>query len=271
MKTSNDKPRNKAFQAVQSSNQTLNNSQFASQKSIVPSKKKIQTIAFDASPHQFDWGKSMVENNIPSAIDPPLTRLAKKKSSTLSIRDIKADTQKQGEEIFKNSQNISQSYVNNLNSMYGFGNDEDNSNNAYDINVDALFLNHNNSNSLFRGNSRIMKSIPRRANIPFNKTFSGFSGISNSGDLGDNKTKDLQNDNQNLFKNLQSSLGFVKIPTQDLNNIDIDENKINDIPDIPLINSRDNSFQNLLKNDHTPALFRGGSSIIDSRILKKHN
>lgn len=43
------------------------------------------------------------------------------------------------------------------------------------------------------------------------------------------------------------------------------------IPDIPNISSRGNSFQQLLKNDPTPALFRGGSSIIDPRMFMKKN
>mmetsp|Transcript_22452 Transcript_22452/g.25836 ORF Transcript_22452/g.25836 Transcript_22452/m.25836 type:complete len:82 (-) Transcript_22452:22-267(-) len=81
----------------------------------------------------------------------------------------------------------------------------------------------------------------------------------------------MQIDNQNLFKSLQSSLQQVKVPLQDYSRFDIDDKLINDIPDMPIISSRDNSFQQLLRNDPTPALFRGSSSIIDSRILRKNN
>lgn len=70
------------------------------QKSIVPTKTKIHTIKFDASPQQLQWQipndeemdqiEKMIGNN-----NGPTTRLGKKKSSTFSINDIKNTTQKQ--------------------------------------------------------------------------------------------------------------------------------------------------------------------------------
>lgn len=129
----------------------------------------------------------------------------------------------------------------------------------YDLNLDDLYLNNNNSG--------IIRSKPQRPNVGFNgKSFSNFSNISNSNDYGKSQ---MQDGNNNLFKVLQNSLGLVKIPTNQFRGLDFDEKDMMDIPDIPNISSRGNSFQQLLRNDPTPALFRGGSSIIDPRMMLK--
>jgi hypothetical protein len=59
---------------------------------------------------------------------------------------------------------------------------------------------------------------------------------------------------------------YLKIPMQDLSRFDYDEKEIDNLPEIPALNSRDNSFQQLL-NQPVPALFKGSSSIIQ-KIVK---
>lgn len=251
------------------------------QKSIVPSRKKVHTIKFDASPKQIEFNNKMQEKDI-GILDnaftnagPPLTRLAKKKSSTFSITDIKNTTQRQleNDEIFNKSQpNVQTQFMTQINNMYNLQNNEDpDPTNPYDIQIESLFQNTNQPNMLFRSNSRITKSIPRRPNVAFGKSLSGFSNVSQV-----EKSQEVQGDALNAYGNLQSSLngiqgsGFLRINAGDLNSrFELDESQINNLPDLPNISSRNNSFQHLLKNDPTPALFRGSSSIIDPKILKR--
>ena len=86
--------------------------------------------------------------------------------------------------------------------------------------------------------------------------------MTNSNDFGNNKSSQMQMDNQNLFATL-SNMGLAKISLQDIGRFDMDDKGLNDIPEIPNISSRNNSFQMLLRNDPTPSLFRGTSSIVD--------
>jgi len=231
----------------------------ASQKSIVPTKKKILTIPADASQHQINWNPTINEEDLDKNT-PPLTRLAKKKSSLLSIKDIGPSIKPLDDEgLFKKSSNISNINYSQLNNLYNLN--EDKADNL-DMNLDGIFLNSN--------NPKITKSIPRRPNVPTGKSFSGFSNVSNSNDFNNNKSSQMQADNQALLSNLQSSFNLVKIPVGDFSRFDIDEKQLDNLPDIPNISSRGNSFQQLLRNDPTPALFRGGSSIIDPRFIKKN-
>lgn len=226
----------------------------------MPSKKPIKTLNYDASLQQINWDPTPEELD---KVTPPLTRLAKKKSSTLSVRDIKNTTQKQieNEDLFnKNSQLASQLNAN-LSQLYNLDNENNNNNDNYDYNIEGLF----------QSNSQVKPAKPtaRRPNFGFGKSMSGFSNISNSNDFNNNKSGMMQADNQNLYKALQNSLGYVKVPI-DFGGMDIDEKELNNIDDIPNISSRGNSFQQLLKSDPTPALFRGSSSIIDPRMLRKN-
>lgn len=236
----------------------------ASQKSIVPSKKEIKTIPYDASLQQINWNPSQLDDDYADKVDPPLTRLAKKKSSTFSVHDIKNTTQKkiENEDLFNKlpSQNLSQFNIGSLNNLYNLG--DNNGDDAVDVNLDGLFKNTNGTKSA--------KPKPIRPSVQFGKTPSGFSNYSNSNDFGNGKSLQMQNDNSNLFKTLQNSLSYVKIPVGDMGRFDIDEKQYDNLPEIPNISSRGNSFQQLLKSDPTPALFRGGSSIIDPRMLKRN-
>ena len=168
-----------------------------------------------------------------------MTRLAKKKSSTFSITDIKIDNSMNNPSQILNQQ---------VSNFYGL---EDNGASAEPL--DNMFL-----------SSRPSRPTPLRLapNISLQRSISGFSNLTNSNDYGNNKSSQMQLDNQNLFTQLQN-IGLAKIPIQDLSRFDIDEKGLNDIPDIPNISSRGNSFQMLLRNDPTPSLFRGTSSIVD--------
>ena len=225
------------------------------------------TVPKDASQHQIVWNPDLNEDDIDKNA-PPLTRLAKKKSSTFSIHDIKKPIQTLDESGLKKrtSNGMSQINLTNLNNLYNLGDDINPDN--YDINLDGLYLNSS--------NPKATKPTPRRpnANTGFGKSLSGFSNFSNSNDFGNGKSSQMQLDNNNLFKtlqnsmNFQNSMGFVKVHIN-VEPFDIDDKQYDNIPDIPNISSRGNSFQQLLKNDPTPALFRGGSSIIDPRMIKK--
>lgn len=209
----------------------------------MPTKKKIQTYKFDATPQQINWNHEKADNEFLNRTC-PMTRLAKKKSSTFSITDIKIDNS-----MHNPSQNLNQQVFN----LYGL---DDNGPSVEPL--DNMFL-----------SSKPSRPTPLRPNqnISFQKSMSGFSNLTNSNDFGNNKSSQMQLDNQNLFSQLQS-MGLAKIQLQDLSRFDIDEKNLNDIPDIPNISSRGNSFQMLLRNDPTPSLFRGTSSIID---FKKKN
>jgi hypothetical protein len=225
------------------------------------------TVPADASQHQIVWNPDMNEEDLGKNA-PPLTRLAKKKSSTFSIHDIKKPPQALDEVGLKKrtSNGMSQINLTNLNNLYNLGdgmNPDD-----FDINLDGLYLNSS--------NPKITKSIPRRPNVGagFGKSLSGLSNMSNSNDFGNGKNSQMQADNNNLFKTLQNSLnfqnsmGFVKVPIN-VEPFDINEKEYDNLAEIPNISSRGNSFQQLLKNDPTPSLFRGSSSIIDPRMIKK--
>lgn len=210
---------------------------------------------YDASLQKINWNPTPANDNI----DPPMTRLMKKKSSTFSVRDIPHDPQRGHDDddiVGRGSLNLSQLNLNNLSNIYNLNND---ANDNFDINLDGLFPGSQNTKTL--------KPTARKPNVSFGKSLSGFSNISNSNDFGNNKSSLMQQDNQNLFKTLQNSLNFVKIPVSDFVNYDLDDNY--NVPEIPNISSRGNSFRDLLKSDTTPALFRGGSSIIDPRLLKR--
>lgn len=275
----------KAFEVGSSGPSQLQTSQITNtQRSIVPIKKKIHTIKFDASPHQLVYeipdDKEIEQIEKTLSQNGPMTRLNKKKSSNFSITDIKNTTQRQieNEDLFNKangngtSQNLSQ-----ILNMYNLPNNDDGDNNPYDVNFDTLFLNQSqnqNSNMMLRSNSRITRSIPRRPNLQFNgKSLSGFSNFSNN---DDNRGITGHGEGSNIF-NMHGSLngalgnGIIKIQANDINRFDIDENQINNLPDIPNIGgSRNNSFQQLYKSDNTPALFRNGSSIIDPKMLRKN-
>ena len=238
----NEKEENKtskSFQIAPSVSQKIDESVFSSQRSIVPTKKKIQTYKFDATPQQINWGFSEKADNDLLNRTWPMTRLAKKKSSTFSITDIKIDNSMNNPSQILNQQ---------VSNFYGL---EDNGASAEPL--DNMFL-----------SSRPSRPTPLRLapNISLQRSISGFSNLTNSNDYGNNKSSQMQLDNQNLFTQLQN-IGLAKIPIQDLSRFDIDEKGLNDIPDIPNISSRGNSFQMLLRNDPTPSLFRGTSSIVD--------
>lgn len=143
----------------------------ASQASIVPTKPKIHTIKYNATPQQLaelacgippDHEIEEIEKSLNA--DRPLTRLMKK-SSTFSINDIKTSTQRNIDtELFNKqsqmSHNMSQFY-----NMYNLQNDDNDNNIQYNDNMDSLFLNNNPSNMLLRSNSKITRSIPRRPTI----------------------------------------------------------------------------------------------------------
>lgn len=109
--------------------------------------------------------------------------------------------------------------------------------------------------------------------VPFGKSLSGFSNISNGNDYGNEKLKDIQEGNSSLFNQMQGAFGgekgYIRIDANELNKYDIDGHGMDNIPDMPLISSRNNSFQQMLRSNPTPALFRGSSSIIDPKILRK--
>lgn len=81
----------------------------------------------------------------------------------------------------------------------------------------------------------------------------------------------MQDGSNNLLKVIENSIGLVRIPTNQFNRLDYDDKEMMNIPDIPNISSRGNSYQQLWRNDSTPALFRGGSSIIDPLMFMKKN
>lgn len=225
-------------------------------KALFPLNKTIQTIPVDASQHQIEWDPDMKEqdyNNVG-----PLTRLSKKKSSIMSIKDIHPSIIKPLDEndLLRRTSNISNiEFSNQINNMYNLDKGNDN----FDSQLERILS----------SNPKITKSIPRRPQITIGKSLSGFSNISNSNDFG-NRNSQLQAENSNLFKNFQGSLNLVKIPMEDLSRFDADEKLMENILDIPIISSRGNSFQNLMKNDSTPALFRGSSSIMDQKNSRKN-
>lgn len=262
----------------------LLSSQFTNtQKSIVPSRKKIQTIKFDASPQRIQWqipdDREMDDIEKSLNMNGPITRMAKKKSSTFSVTDIKNTTQKQidNEDLFNKTStpalnpNMSQIY-----NMYNLqNNDEQDGTNPYDISIENLFQNPSQTNNmLLRSNSKITRSIPRRPNVGIGKSLSGFSNFSANNEAPNEKRED--ENGTNLFNQLHGSLngapgsGYLKIQATDMNRFDmIDENQIGNLPELPNLSSRNNSIQQIYRNDSTPALLRGGSSIIDSKILRK--
>jgi len=239
--------------------QQIDNSFIASQRSVVQTKQTIKTIPIDASPQMINWNPSQLEEEV-EKMDKPLTRLEKKKSSTFSITDIKNTTQKKidNEDLFNKGSLTQNIDLSKLSSLYQLGGDPDNVD--YEPNLDNL---------LQPSNPKITKSIARRPHVPFGKSLSGFSNFSNSNDFGNNKSSLMQDNNTNFLKSLQNSL--VKLPVDRFNHYDIDEKQYDNIPEIPILSSKGNSFQMLFKNDNTPALFRNGSSIIDPRMLKKNN
>jgi hypothetical protein len=233
----------------------------SSQISIVPTKKKIFTIPADASQHQIQWDPYLMNEDEIDNIGMK-TRLSKKKSSIFSIKDI-VDNMKpldDGGLFKKTSNNGRQINMSQLNDFYNLDAG------LQDVNLD---LNLDNRYSSQINRSGIIKSKPQRVSVGFTGKSSGnFSNISNSNDYGRSQIQDGSN---NLFKHLNNSLGLVRIPTNWFNGLEFDDKDMMNIPDIPNISSRGNSFQQLLKNDPTPALFRGGSSIIDPRMFMKKN
>lgn len=169
----------------------------SSQKSVVQTKPKINTIAFDASPQQINWNPTPIDDNL-DKVDAPITRLMKKKSSTLSMKDIKSTTLKKIENedlLNRSSQNFLQIDVSKLGTLYNLNDFPDNAND--DAGSEGL---------LIPSNPKITRSIPRRPNVPFNKSLSGFSNFSNSNDMNNPKNGMMQESSINLFKNLQASL-----------------------------------------------------------------
>jgi hypothetical protein len=169
----------------------------SSQKSVVQTKPKINTIAFDSSPQQINWNPTPNIENLDN-IGAPITRLMKKKSSTLSMKDIKNTTQKKIENedlLNRSSQNFLQIDISKLGSLYNLNDFPDNAND--DAGSEGL---------LIPSNPKITRSIPRRPNVAFNKTLSGFSNYSNSNDMNNPKSGLMQEGNINLFRNLQASL-----------------------------------------------------------------
>ena len=260
----NQKAKAKPFEGGIANTSRFDNSLLsASQKSIVPTKKKILTIPNDPSQHQILWNPSIKEEDL-SQIG-PMTRLSKKKSSILSIRDINPSNIKplDGEDLLKRTSNISQFDMSKqLSNLYNLE-DKEADNNDFDMHLEKALNNNNNSNP------KITRSIARRPPIEaINKPFSGFSNYSNNNDFIGKGNSQTNAQGSNLFKNLSSSFNLVKIPMNEM--FDVDDETMKNLPDIPNISSRGNSFQNLLKSDPTPALFRGSSSIIDQRFIKKN-
>lgn len=268
-------------------------SQFTNtQKSIVPSKKKIQTIQYDASPQQLNWqipdDKEMeqIEKSLNMPIEGRMTRgLSKKKSSTFSITDIKNSAQRvsdNGGLFDKSASNTNQ--LQNLSQIYNLGNinnDDHEVPNLNDFNIDNMFRNPSQNDILFlRSNSRNKKPIPIRRPIPepvFGRSSSAISYNSNIDIDANRGIGSGQHDGVNLLSHLRSSLnadnggsGFLRIQANDLNRFDIDENNIINLPEMPNISSRGNSYNMMLRNDPTPALFRNASSVIDPKILRKN-
>ena len=181
----------------QNGRQMFDSAFISSQKSVVQTKPKINTIAFDASPQQINWNPTPVDDGA-DKIDAPVTRLMKKKSSTLSMKDIKNTTQKKIENedlLNRSSQNYLQIDVSKLGNLYNLDNYPDN------VNDDA-----GSEGLLIPSNPKITRSIPRRVNVPFNKSLSGFSNFSNSNDMNNPKSGLMQDSNVNLFKTLQGSI-----------------------------------------------------------------
>jgi hypothetical protein len=232
----------------------------ASQKSIVPTKKKILTIPADASQHQIQWDPYIM-NEDEIGKTGPMTRLSSKKNSIVSFRDSRNMKPLDDEALFKKaSNNGRQINISQLNDFYNLDPGLQDVN--YDLNLDNPYSSQINK-------SGIIISKPQRPNFGFTGKSSGnFSNISNSNDYGRSQMQDGSN---NLIKALHNSLGLVRIPTNQLNGLDFDDKEMMNIPDIANISSRGNSLQQLWRNDTTPALFRGSSSIIDPRMLMKKN
>lgn len=233
----------------------------ASQKSIVPIKKKILTIPVDASQHLINWNPTINDDEINHI--GPMTRLSKKKSSVLSIKDVNPSNIKpMDDELLKkpsigNTQfDISQQ----LSNLYNLDNNDEGNDN-FDLQL-AKVLDSNNVPT------KIHRSIARRPPVAAsNKPFSGFSNYSNNNDFASKPGSQINQEGSNLFKNI-SSFNLVKIPMNDI--FDVDDEAMKNLPEIPNISSRGNSYQNLLKNDSTPTLFKRGSSVIDQRMFKKN-
>ncbi|CAI2364872.1 unnamed protein product [Moneuplotes crassus] len=258
----NQKAKSKPFEGGMASSQKFDNTLLsASQKSVVPTKKKILTIPADASQHLINWNPTINDDEINHI--GPMTRLSKKKSSVLSIKDVNPSIIKpmDDELLKKPSNNISQFDISQqLSNLYNLDNNDEGNDN-FDLQL-AKVLDSNNAPT------KIHRSIARRPPVAAsNKPFSGFSNYSNNNDFTSKPGSQINQEGSNLFKNI-SSFNLVKIPMNDI--FDVDDEAMKNLPEIPNISSRGNSYQNLLKNDSTPTLFKRGSSVIDQRMFKKN-
>lgn len=247
-----------------------------SQLSIIPRRKKVKTIPFDASPHQIEWENAKKKNQEP--VDILLGRntginwgVSKSKESVVSVNNIIGRSQtsnKSDVKLFGKSQDLGADFQNSLNKLYGLKNIGDNPPNPADFNVDSLFgSNVNGTPNLFlkdKPNTRA-RAAYKSSNLNFKNSLSGLSF--NSFEPSDMKIKDTPGVFHGTGTNAPNNFALggdqmIKITARDLNQFDI----INEESDPP---SPNNSLGALFKIDQTPALFRGNSGIIDPKTLKR--
>lgn len=249
-------------------------SQGGSQLSIIPKRKKVKTIPFNASPHQIDWSKDL-----------PLKKIEENVDNLLSISpnlNLQMNRSKESLVSFKNSNNKSQVSVKSLRSeengmkiksefAKGIHNCTDANPiaehlpNPADFNADSLF----GSNAVPSQNMFMRDKTSGRmkaSNFNFKPSFSGLSY--NSFDPSESKLKEPASISQNPVLHLKNSLAIpggenlIRINAKDLHQFEIDHDQLD-------VGSQNGSLAELFDNEQTPLLFRGNSGIIDPHSMKR--
>lgn len=245
-------------------------SQPNSQLSIIPKRKRVKTIPFNASPHNIDWSKSALKKINPAEIlicnSQNLDVNPKKsKESAVSVNNILNRSQvsnrsvKSDDKLFDRSQDIGGLLQSSLQRLYG-GNENGNPHNPAEFNPGSLFSSIKDTQNLQK---KDRGGKPSR-NM-FKNSLSGFSNT--SFDCIDLRGKDLAAPSQNPVSILQNSLqlggnGLVKITLKDPSQLDfIKESSDKD--------SDQNSLSELFNINQTPNLFRGDSGVIDPNSFKR--
>lgn len=167
-----------------------------SQASIIPRRKRVKTIPYNASPHQIDWsneqhkGTQQKDEKVVS-LNPSQPRRGIYAFGTvvdLNSIDLVNKSQKShrsqkseiNDELFKKSLDINMLYNPSLNKAFGVAEGQENNHNPADFNADSLFgSNVNQTQHLIQRNLRNRsKPQPQNTNLQFNYSLSGISNNS---------------------------------------------------------------------------------------------
>ena len=205
--------------------------------SVIPRRKKVKTIPFNASPHEIDWMKDLPKKKQPVDIllsNSQNVKFSFKKSkesavsfkqsngkSQMSIRSIKSEDKRSGK-----SQDLADKYHVSLAKSIAAPDSNENLHNPADFNADSLFgsnINNRLNISQKDTNLKITRNGGRGSNMNFKHSLSGLSY--NSYDPNDLKVTPVAS--YNPLANLQGSIALpsdsqmLKISAKDLNQMSI--------------------------------------------------